>query len=50
MKKIIRKIVALLVKLSDKYACETYGDKSELSSGPCTRCVGKEVRGPQSSA
>ena len=50
MKKLIRRIVSLLVKFTGKYACETYGDKAELSSGPCARCVGQEVRGPQSNA
>lgn len=47
MKRIIRKIAAFIVQLTSKYACKTYGDVAELSTGPCKRCVGKEVRGPQ---
>ena len=45
MKKLIRSIVSFLVRLTAKYACETFGDIAELSKGPCDRCVGKEVRG-----
>ena len=45
MKKLIRCIVSFLVRLTTKYACETFGDIAELSKGPCDRCVGKEVRG-----
>ena len=46
MKKIIRSIVSWIVRLTTTYACNTYGDTSELSEGPCKRCVGKAVQGP----
>ena len=46
MKKLIRSVVAWLVELTNKYACTTYGDMAELSSGPCARCVGRQVTGP----
>ena len=47
MKRLVRKFVASIVRLTAKYACKTYGDVAELSHGPCQRCVGQEVKGPQ---
>ena len=47
MKRIVRKIVSVIVSLTAKYVCKTYGDVAELSRGPCKRCVGCEVRGPK---
>lgn len=49
MKRVMRKMVAYIVKTADKYLCTTYGDKAELSDGPCGRCVGLAVRGPEGS-
>lgn len=46
MKRLLRKIVAYIVGLTAKFACKTYGDVSQLSAGPCKRCVGMEVRVP----
>ena len=49
MKKLIRRIVAKIVKWTDKHCCTTYGDKAELSSGPCGRCVGRAIHSPPAS-
>ena len=49
MKKVIRWIVARLVRWTDKHCCRTYGDVAELSKGPCQRCCGMEVRGAPAS-
>jgi len=46
MKKIIIRLVSKLVKWTDKFCCDTYGDKSELSTGPCKRCVGCAIQSP----
>ena len=45
MKKVIRSVVAKIVTWADKTCCKTYGDKASLSSGPCQRCVGRQVVG-----
>lgn len=50
MKRFIRKLVAAIVRLTDRYACNTYGDMAELSSGPCQRCVGRAIHSPPSTA
>ena len=47
MKQLIRRIVAFIVRLTMRHACETYGDAAELSVGPCQRCVGRAVQGPR---
>lgn len=46
MKYVLRKFTAMLVRLTTKLACSTYGETAELSSGPCQRCVGRAVTGP----
>ena len=45
MKQIMRSAVAWVVRIAVKHLCKTYGDIAEMSPGPCTRCVGMEVRG-----
>lgn len=46
MRRAIRRVVAFIVRLADKYACETYDDVAELSRGPCRRCIGKVLSTP----
>ena len=43
MKGLLRKMTRKLTGFVGRVACETFGEKAELSSGPCGRCVGKRV-------
>lgn len=47
MRVLVRHTVQGAVRLTDKYCCDTYGDVAELSEGPCKRCVGRAVIGPE---
>lgn len=43
MKKALRLYARLVVNVTRKLACETFGDTAELSPGPCERCVGRAL-------
>ena len=47
MRKLVRHTVQGVVRFTDKHFCDTYGDVAELSEGPCRRCVGRAVVGPE---
>jgi alkylated DNA nucleotide flippase Atl1 len=44
---VIRRVVSRVVEWAVDHACVTYGDIAELHPGPCGRCVGKAVKGPE---
>ena len=47
LRRLVRHTVQGIVRFASKYCCDTYGDVAELSDGPCRRCVGRAVAGPE---
>lgn len=47
LRRLVRHTVQGIVRFASKYCCDTYGDVAELSDGPCRRCVGRAVVGPE---